>query len=48
MDRDGEEATGKLETVLRVVRYVVMGLRFAAGAPWLFVKLGLAQADKSS
>jgi membrane-associated phospholipid phosphatase len=33
------------EIVFRVIRYVAMGLWFAAGAPWLFVKLRLAQTS---
>ena len=48
MDRDGEEEAGNLEAVLRVIRYVVVGLWFAAGAPWLFTKVGLAQTSKQA
>jgi len=31
------------EMAFRVVRYAIMGLWFAAGAPWLFVAMGLAK-----
>ncbi len=34
------------EIAFRVIRYAVMGLWFAAGAPWLFVRLRLAPASK--
>ncbi len=31
------------EMALRFIRYVIVGLGFAVGAPWLFVKLRLAK-----
>jgi hypothetical protein len=34
-------------TVLRAVRYALVGLWVALGAPWIFVQLKLAAADAS-
>ncbi len=34
--------------VLRAVRYVVLGFWVAAGAPWLFLRLGLAEREADS
>lgn len=36
-----------MEGVLRFVRYTLMGLWGGLGAPWVFVKLGLAQPGKT-
>lgn len=36
-----------MEALLRIVRYFVLGIWLAAGAPWLFIKLKLAERNNT-
>ena len=42
------DATLHLDALARMIRYVALGLWLTAGAPWLFIKLKLAESEEKA